>query len=223
MNGSTLLVNNHADNFEWSSNYFIKSVVKTIQECSYKLSFSIIISPEQSFVCNCVMMRVSELKICFKILCTTQELLLPWGSSSSSIARPSSGSASRLILSSRHHQEKNKRDNIHPLVMKEKRKTHKKIFNIFVSGLKCNMTVPLRSQWLGAGQLQAFGLIGKFSQANHFQFHPSLLSFCPTSTTYCFLQMTFHYEGEMRLKEQERVKQAEWVMNISEHEAIITC
>lgn len=95
------------------------------------------------------MMCVSELKICFKILCTTQELLLPRGSSSSSVARPSSGSASRLILSSRHHQEKNKRDNIHPLVMKEKRKTHKKVFNISVSGLKCNMTVPLRSQCTG--------------------------------------------------------------------------
>lgn len=58
--------------------------------------------------------------------------------------------------------------------------------------------------------------INWFPQANHFQFHPSLPSHCPTSTTYCFLQMTFHCEGEMRLKKnQERVKQAARVMNIS--------
>ncbi len=62
-------------------------------------------------------------------------------------------------------------------------------------------------------------LINWFPQAKKIQFHPSLLSHCPTSTAYCVLQMSFHREVEIRRneteKKQDRVKQAAWVMNIS--------
>lgn len=97
-------------------------------------------------------------------------------------------------------------------------------FNTFVNGLKCNMMVPLQSQWLGAGQLQAIELIG-FPKQIIFSFILPCSLFVrppPLTASYKWLSTGREKSGEMRLKKQDRVKQAAWVMNISELETKIT-
>lgn len=93
-------------------------------------------------------------------------------------------------------------------VDEREKKNSRKFEHICTQSKMQNMTVPLQSQWLGAGQLQAIELIG-FSKQIIFSFILPC-SLCPTSTTHCLLQMTFHWEGEIKRNETEKKNRKEW-------------